>query len=283
VYVEVVYLRVDRLCCEMDEWGAALEKKLKEFMVADRQTSDKIGPDSFKFGIKMYTVSFAIIVRKFNSVYLVQFVDGPESTPLINLGGSILETKTIVDQIRTYAQSLTKGWSDWHFWLSDAFADANIGLDQYSGYELKHDYFQVLLSKNGIRCYFITYYMPGTVTSYSLKSYPEKNDIPEYPETFDYDGLHVNAIVDSVLKAFQSISSAEGRPSKLISPQGNESIPHNSQPNQPAQNSDSSQLATMRLYEAIVELLIAVHANQQHLNDEEVLQLLQKARNVIRR
>jgi hypothetical protein len=267
----------------MSNWGPELETELKKVMSAAMQPVDSSNPDVFKFNITMYTVSFVLCVMKAKSVYLIQFINGRKATDPIHVGSDVLNTKTMVGQIRVYAQSLTKGWSDWHFWLSDAFADANIELDQYLGCEVEHDHFQVLMSKNGKQCYFIISYMPDTATTYSLKSCPEKNDIQTCPEIIDTGNLHVDKIVAYVLSAFQSISSIGGGPSRLISPQGNENMPHNSQSNQPAQDSDSSQLAKMRLYEAIVELLIAVHANKNHLDDEEVLKLLQEAKKAFRR
>jgi hypothetical protein len=244
-------------------------------------------PDVFKFNITMYTVSFVLVVMKAKSVYLIQFINGGNATDPINVGSNVSDTKTVVNQIRTYAKTLTKGWSDWHFWLSDAFADAfagvNIELDQYTGCRVDDQYFQVLLSKGGLHCYFVMEYVQGVVLKYSLNSYPDMRPYSECNETLDSSEFNITSIAGHVLRALKFLSAAGEGPSRLISPQGNKSGPRNSQPNQPAQDSDSSQLATMSLYAAIVELLVAVHANQQHLNDKEVLRLLQEAKRAIGR
>ena len=240
-------------------WEDLLSLKLIEMMEIEGTV---IVDHGIQFTLQLYGAQFTL--RIWN------LMDNDGRTPLYRLEfqntrgqkidgfdiiGPSLDIRNVVHQIRSYAQGETN-WRNWQWLLSDAFVDAGFRLNEKTESEADEHIFKILLSKGGINLYFeINYHIQDTTSLCTITNTSDRlHPIDDW--VFEGEMSNPESLIQRVHAVFQTELVKESRASASISQQPN----------------------TMRLYDAIVELLIAVHTNKQSLNDQEVLELLKKAK-----
>jgi hypothetical protein len=240
----------------MDEWMQTLLTELRKCIHLKASTMQSGVYKILQLEIQLYEVKFRLNIQLKDSVYKLMFGSLDKPKQLIDIHAASYTPKEVLTQIRIFARAGNElklnTWSFNYFNLVNAFADADIAVIENVEFKVEKEHFHALLSKDDVMCYFVLDHSVDTnAFSYHLDSFPEKIRIPEYTATFVDGILDIGYIVSDVLAAFENMKGTNGK---------------------------SPSLSTIRLYDAIVELLIAVHRNKRSLNDEEVLGLLKTAR-----
>lgn len=267
----------------MRGWMHTLHTELIKYI--DIQANDVSigGVDTLRLSTKLYQVSLTLDILYQANVYTFIFKSNYRIIKDMGLPTASFNTKKVLEEIRSCAKTENKkqstAWSDEYFSLVDAFADASLVVIESIGFELKENHFNVLLSKDGNQCYFVLDYDTGLrVTMYHLATYPLHEMISGCTDIFQGRNLNIVSIVRHVLSHFKSVEFASDKSPASMSQQTNDTTARRSVPNPPAQGSKSSDSSMIRLYDAIVELLIVVNADRTSSNDVEVIELLKQAR-----
>jgi hypothetical protein len=280
-----------------------LQTELIKYIAIQANNVSIGGVDALRLSIQLYQVSLTLDILHQANVYTLQFRSNYRIIKDMNLPAASFNTKKVLEEIRSCAKTENKKqsavWSDEYFSLVDAFADASLVVIESVGFVVKENHFNVLLSKDEVQCYFVLDYETELeLTSYHLATYPSHNIISGFDEIFHGRNLDIVSVVNHVLSHFKSVEYASDKspasmpqqtndttarrsvpnPPASMPQQTNDTTARRSVPNPPAQGSKSSDSSTIRLYDAIVELLIVVNADRTSSNDVEVIELLKQAR-----
>jgi hypothetical protein len=266
-------------------WDHSLITKLIELMEVEGTESIVNG---FKYTLWLYGVGFTLEIWTTLDgsgqirQYRLNFQYGPGSKmdgePI---EGPSLDIRNVVNQIRSYAQGETR-WREWQWLLSDAFVDAGFRFNEKTGLEIEEHHFKASLSKGGINLFFEIEYKFKDNESFCSVTDTSNSRHSLAHWLFDGEMSQFKLVVDHVHSIFQSQLIKDGEASVSVSQQPNGNTPRSSVSNPPAQGSKSSDSSTIRLYDAIVELLIVVYSGRKCTNDKEVIDLLQQAREILK-
>ncbi len=223
------------------------------------------GVNQLSLSIQLYQVSLMLDILYQANVYTLVFRSNYRRIKEMQLPTESFNTKKVLEEIRSCAKTENKNqrtaWSDEYFSLVDAFADANLVVIESIEFVVKPNHFNVLLSKDGVQCFFVLdYFTDFNVTSYHLATYPSHDVISACTDTIEGRNLNIASVLHRVLSHFKSVEYASDK----------------SPASMPQQTNSSS--SRIRLYDAIVELLIVVHADKKSTSDKEVIDLLRRAR-----
>lgn len=266
-------------------WDHSLSTTLIELMEVEGTVSIVNG---FKYTLWLYGVGFTLEIwttldgsgqiRQYRLNFLYGSGSKMDGEPI---EGPSLDIRNVVNQIRSYAQGETR-WREWQWLLSDAFVDAGFRFNEKTGLEIEEHHFKASLSKGGINLFFeIEYKFKDNESFCSVTDTSNRRHSLAH-WLFDGEMSQFKLVVDHVHSIFQSQLIKDGEASVSVSQQPNGNTPRSSVSNQPVQRSESACSSTVRLYDALVKLLIVVQNDRQSSNDTEVLELLQNARKYFR-